>query len=87
MYLANALSRVYSKGSAPQTEPQSEFCHQLEEVLLSEHLPIPGELMLQLHDETAKDTSLQILMQVIITGWPDNQKVVPLRGKTMFSFL
>ena len=36
MYLADTLSRAYPKDSAPQTEPQSEFCHHLEEVSLSQ---------------------------------------------------
>ena len=65
MYLADALFRAYPKDSAPQTEPQFEFCHQLEEVSLSEHLPVLVELMQQFRDETGKDTSLQVLMQVI----------------------
>ena len=39
------------KDSAPQTEPQSEFCRQLEEVSLSEHLPVSVELMQQFCDD------------------------------------
>ena len=84
MYLADALFRAYPKDSAPQTEPQSEFCHQLEEVSLSEHLPFSVELMQQFRDETGKDSSLQVLMQVISVGWPDNKKVVPLEVRAYF---
>ena len=84
MYLADALSTLYPKDSAPQTELQSEFCHQLEEVSISENLPVSVELMQQFRDETGKDTSLQVLMQVISVGWPDNKKVVPLEVRAYF---
>ena len=85
MYIADALSRAYPKGSEPKTEPQSEFCHQVEELSLSEHLPISSDLLQQLRDETAKDTSLQILMQVIFTGWPDDRKSFPLEVQSYFN--
>ena len=86
MYLADALSRAYpKKGSTPQTEPQSEFRHQLEDVSLSEHLPILRELVEHLCDEMVKDTSLQILMQVITRlAW--QSEGCPCRGKTTFLF-
>ena len=68
MYIADTLSR---KGSKPKTEVQFEFCHQVEELCLSEHLPVSSELLQQLHDDTSKDSSLQSLMQVILTKWSD----------------
>ena len=40
--------------------------------------------MQQFRDETGKDTSLQVLMQVISVGWPDNKKVVPLEVRAYF---
>ena len=56
MFIADTLSRAYPEGSEPKTEPQSEFCHQIEELSLTEHLPITGDLLQQLCDETAKDS-------------------------------
>ena len=40
--------------------------------------------MQQFRDETGKDSSLQVLMQVISVGWPDNKKVVPLEVRAYF---
>jgi len=86
MYIADALSRAYPKGSEPMTEPQSEFCHQIEEVSLSEHLPISTDLLQQLCDKTAQDASLRILMQVTdFTGWPDERRSVPLEVQSYFN--
>ena len=64
-------------------EPLSKFSHQLKEMSLSEHLPVSVELIMmqQFCDDTVKVTGLQVLMQVISTGWPDNKKVVPLEVK------
>ena len=86
MYIADALSRAYPKGSEPKTEPQSEFCHQIEQLSLTEHLPITGDLLQQLRDETAKDSSLQNLMQVIYTGWPEERKSVRLKVQSYFNY-
>ena len=85
MYIADALSRGYLKDSEPKTELQSELCHQVEELSLSEHLPISSDLLQELHNETDKDTSLQILMQVIFTGWRDDRKSVPLEVQSYFN--
>ena len=38
MHIADALSRAYPKNSVPRLEEQSEFCHQVEDMVLSEHL-------------------------------------------------
>ena len=54
MYIANTLSRAYPKGSVP-VEEQSEFCHQVQDIVLVEHVPILSESLNQLRDETAKD--------------------------------
>ena len=67
------------------TEPQSEFCHQIEEISLSEHLPISTDLLQQLRDKIAQDASLRILMQVIFTGWPDERRSVPLEVQSYFN--
>ena len=42
MQIADALSRAYPRGSAPVGEAQSEFCHQVQDIVLAEHLPIPS---------------------------------------------
>ena len=45
MHIADALSRAYVKNSIPNSEPQSEFCHQIKDVNFAEHLPISGEIL------------------------------------------
>ena len=85
IHIADALSRAYPRGSAPVGEEQSEFCHQVQDIVLAEHLPIPSESLNQLRDETAKDQSLQILMQVVLTGWPERKHLVPQEVQAYFS--
>ena len=71
IHIADALSRAYPKNSVPNVEEQSEFYHQVEDIVLTEYLPISSDSLRQFCDETAKDQSLQTLMQVVLTGWPD----------------
>ena len=84
MHIADALSRAYPKNSVPVVEEQSEFCHQVEDIVLSEHLPISSESLRQFRNETAKDQSLQILMQVVLTGWPEHKQLVPQEVQAYF---
>ena len=43
MHIADALLRTYPKNSVPNVEEQSEFCHQVEDIVLVEYLPISSE--------------------------------------------
>ena len=85
MHIADALSRAYSNNSAPRREEQSEFCHQVEDMVLSEHLPISSESLRQLCEETAKDQGLQILMRVVLAGWPEHRQLVPQEVQAYFT--
>ena len=78
MYLADALSRAYPKNSTPLVMPQSEFCHTIEELQLAEHLPISTKRLKQIQEATSADHSLQVLKEIILTGWPDEKSKVPL---------
>ena len=75
----------YVKASIPNSESQSEFCHQIEDVNLSEHLPITVETLQQFRIVTAKDPNLQLLMKVVLTGWPDHKKAVPPEVQPYFN--
>ena len=70
MYLADALSRAYPDQSAPQSSPQSEFCHTVKVLDLTEHLPISAKRLKQIQEATNKDDTLQTLKLQIISGWP-----------------
>ena len=55
MYLADALSRAYPKNSTPLSMPQTEFCHEIEELQLAEHLPICTKRLKQIQEATNAD--------------------------------
>ena len=59
MYLADALSRAYSKESEPHSTPLSEFCHSIEEIDLTEHVGISRERLQSIQEATAKDPGLK----------------------------
>ena len=68
MYLVDALSRAYPAQSVPLSSPQSEFCHSVEVVDLTEHLPISSRRLKQIQEATNKDATLQILKHHILSG-------------------
>ena len=63
MYLADALSRAYPDQSVPQSSPQSEFCHTVEVLDLTKHLPISAKRLKQIQEATSKDGTLKTLKQ------------------------
>ena len=77
MYLADALSRAYPDQSVPQSSPQSEFCHTVEALDLTEHLPISAKRLKQIQEASNKDDTLQTLKQQIISGWPPQKSYTP----------
>ena len=84
MYLADALSRAYPKGSEPHSTPPSEFCHTIEETDLTEHLAISRERLQLIRESTAKDPGLKVLMQVVQQGWPHSKSQVPVEAQPYF---
>ena len=77
MYLADALSRAYPVHSEPQSTQQSEFCHAMEVMDLTEHLPISTKRLKQIQEATTKDSTLQVLQQQIVSGWPQQKSSMP----------
>ena len=77
MYLADALSRAYPDHSAPQALPQSEFCHTVKVLDLTEHLPISSKRLKQIQEAINKDCTLQTLKQQIISGWLPQKSSTP----------
>ena len=59
MYLADALSRAYPTQSVPVSSPQSEFCHSVEVVDLTKHLPISSRCLKQIQKATNKNSTLR----------------------------
>ena len=77
--------RAYPKNSVPNVEEQSEFYHQVEDIVLTEYLPISSDSLRQFCDETAKDQSLQTPMQVVLTGWPEHKWLLPQEAQAYFT--
>ena len=73
MHIVNALTRAYPKNSIPKVDEQSQFCHQVEDLILTEHLPISTDSLDQFGEESTNDMSLQVLMQVMLTGLPEQK--------------
>jgi len=47
-------------------------------MMLSDHLPFSVKLLKQFCDKSFKDPSFWTLMNVVLTGWPQHKKYVPL---------
>ena len=50
--------------------------HALAELQLAEHLPISTKQLKQIQEATSADHSLQVMMELIFTGWPDDKSKV-----------
>ena len=68
MYLADVLSRAFSDHSVPLLHSQSEFCHAVEALDLTEHIPISPNWLKQIQDATNADSTLQVLRELIQSG-------------------
>ena len=80
MVMSDPLSRAYVDNPPNQTE----YCHELEEIALVDDLPISEEFLQEFKGSTATDTDLQMLMTVVLEGWPDLQAAAPVEVKPYF---
>ena len=72
MYLADTLSCAYLPTTARSpTEEETARIHAVE------FLPISEPQLAEIQRETAADSVLQCLTQVILQGWPDQKEVLP----------
>ena len=65
------LSRAYL--NEPPTE--TEYCNELEEIVLVEDLPISEAWLKEFKEGTALDDNRQILMSSVLEGWPSSLEV------------
>ena len=71
MYSADILSRAYLPTTARSpTEEETELIHAVE------LLPISEPQLAEIQRETAADSVLQCLTQIILQGWPDQKEVL-----------
>ena len=72
MYLADTLSRAYLPTTARSpAEEETERIHAVD------FLPISEPQLAEIQRETAADSVLQSLIQVILQGWPDQKEALP----------
>ena len=67
MYLADTLSRAYLPSSE---NTQGDF----EMIKVHKILPVSEEKHYEILRHTSKDKLLQLLKEVILTGWPEDKK-------------
>ena len=79
MYLANTLSRVYLPSSK---NTQGDF----EIINVLKILPVSEEKHDEILGHTSKDEVLQLLKEVILTGWPADKKSVPAVLNPYYSY-
>ena len=70
MFIADTLSRAFL-----DNENETE-CADLENTDVVNHINISVDRLKDIRDETAKDSVLQTLEEVIVSGWPNNIKHV-----------
>ena len=72
MYLADTLSRAYLP-----TTTRSPAEEETERIHTVDFLPISETQLAEIQRETAADSVLQCLTQVILKGWPDQKEALP----------
>ena len=82
MVMSDPLSRAY----VDEPPNQTEFCNELEEIVLMDDLPISQAQLKDFKEATAYDNDLQILMTTVLEGCPSTQAKVPVAVKPYFPF-
>ena len=80
MYLADTLSRAHPEHHDPNHDQESKDLEEEMEVMVHELVatkPASDEKVVELKEATAKDKTLQLLLQVIREGWPDHRRSLP----------
>ena len=88
MHISDTLSRAalplrHASPDTPdylifQVKEEERFRQEIEETTNVEALFVTDQRLEKIRLEVSKDTSLQTLMTVIMTGWPDDKVKVPL---------
>jgi len=81
MVMSDPLSRAFLNEPPSQTE----YCHELEQIVVVDDLPISDARLNSLRKATACDANLQILMSTVLGEWPSTEDGVPQEIKSYFS--
>ena len=78
--MSDPLSRAYL--DEPPT--QTEYCCELEAIILTKDLPLSEARLMEFKEGTALDENLQTLMSGVLEGWPCTPDEVPAEVKPYF---
>ena len=79
MFVSDTLSRAPRKVTAEKTDTSTAvFYAELEEINLGSEANITDARMQQVRQSTQQDATMQVLMNIILTGWPDSKEMTPL---------
>ena len=82
MVMSDPLSRAYVDEPCSQTE----YCNEVEEIVLVDDLAISHARLNDFRKVTACDADLQILMSTVLEGWTSTQAQAPQEIRPYFSF-
>lgn len=87
MYLADTLSRAVSGMAEQQTcHKEAVFYAELEETNVLQELAISEERLISLQQATQEDATVNLLMKIILHGWPEERQQLPLQLQEYFPF-
>lgn len=83
MYIADTLSRAYLN-EVPKTEErydvlsveERKFCHELESTTITSEIQNSKSRMEEIRSASKEDAILQLVTKYVLSGWPENSKVV-----------
>ena len=79
MFVSDTLSIAPRKVKAKKTDTcTAMFYAKLEEIDLGSEANITDARMQQVHQSKQQDATMQVLMNIILTGWPDSKERTPL---------
>lgn len=78
MYLADTLSRAHLGNDDRNEQCRDQIFSVFEEINMVDYLPISSSSLKEIQSSSEADETLQTLMDVIMSGWPDTKDTLPL---------
>ena len=71
-----ALADTLSRACLPTSERQKSETKEVETIHMINHLPISEPQLKEIQRETTRDTTLQLMRETILKGWPENKECI-----------
>ena len=79
MFMSDTLSRAPRKATAATTDTSTAmFYAELEEIDLGADANVTDARTQQVRQHTQQDATMHVLMNVVLTGWPESREMTPL---------